>query len=178
MEQVQKLNKNRTVEKNQATRFLLPLVYASTNNKYPVYLKDGFENCYLYSDDKIVLIYNITDDIKNLDEDFNQEELFVDSIDVGNEQKVGYIFEIPEQYKEDVEKFKKGLYSQFSDDYKEQILTFWDIEKTENVFEGILYKTEIGKKFAEEENNSDDEKAEGEYWPKPNMEIEQFSNMY
>jgi len=80
--------------------------------------------------------------------------------------------------KEDVEKFKKGLYSQFSDDYKEQILTFWDIEKTENVFEGILYKTEIGKKFAEEENNSDDEKAEGEYWPKPNMEIEQFSNMY
>ena len=177
MDQINKLNKNRKVEKTQATRFMLPLVSAHSGEQFPSYLKDGFENCYLYSEDKIILVYTITDDIKNLDENFSKNKLFVDSIDIGNEQKVGYIFNIPEEYKNDMELFKEGKYSEFSDDYKQLILKFWDIAGSYNVFQGILYKTQQGKEYYEQENNSK-ETAEGEYWPKPNIEKEQFSNMY
>jgi len=177
MDQINKLNKNRKIKKTQATKFLLPLVNTNNDDKYPSYLKDGIENCYLYNDDQIIIIYEITNDTKDLDEQFSKNDLFVDSIDiVGNEQKVGYIFNIPEQHKNIIELFKEGKYSEFSDEYKQQVLSFWDIDQSENVFHGILYKTQQGKEYSEQEGEGD--KAEGEYWPKPNMEMEQFSNMY
>lgn len=178
------LNKNRKTDKTQATKFLMPLVYTSSGKKYPFYLRKGIDNCYLYSEDNvenIILVYEITDDNTDMDEKLREEDLFIDSIDIEGENMVGYIFKVPDQYREDVEMFKEGKYSRFSDELKQAILEFWDLNdesQKPNELEGVLYLNDTGRQFADHELEHRDDVAEGEYWRRPNLNTEYFHNHY
>lgn len=180
MVELNNLNKDRKIDKTQATRFLMPLVYTSNSQrKFPFYLRKGIENCYLYSDDSIILVYEITDDNTDLEEKIREDDLFVDSIDIENENKVGYIFKIPEQHIDDVKLFKEGRYSEFSEEMKSAILNFWNLgDNKNNELYGVLYQTDLGKQFGATQTEEGDEFAEGEYWMKPDLNLEQFSNHY
>jgi len=180
MQTLSNLNKGRTTEKTQATRFLMPLVSKGSDGTYLEFIKKGIDNCYLYEEDKLILVYEHTDDNISLEEKMRGNSLFEDSIDIKNENKVGYIFNVPEQYKQDLENFKQGKYSEFSKDMKDTILSFWNLDPKDetNVLYAVLNKTEIGKDYAQDQKEDNDEFEGDEVWMKPNIEIEQFSNIY
>lgn len=181
MEEINKLNKNRSVDKSQATAFLTPLLDINSDKKYPFYLQNGIENCYIYDDNHLVLVYELNDDTIRFDQtlDFDKDIDFVKSVDIKGQNKIGYVISIPERFKEDVQLFLEGKYSQFSDELKQNILSFWTLENNnDNELYGVLYKTESGKKYGENSKEEGDEFAEGEYWMKPDPKLEYFHNLY
>ena len=84
-----------------------------------------------------------------------------------------YCFKIPDKFQDDYHLFLSGKYSQFSKEAKEKILNFWDAGK-DTLLHGILYKSDIGRKFWKDRFNGDSEKwsIDAEYWFSPNMQKE------
>lgn len=176
LKQFKNLNENREVDKAQATKFLLPLISPFQGSCWDL-MRDGFENCYLYNDSKLIIVYRVTEDIKDLDEKFKSNESYIESKDVGD-NKVGYLFNIPEKHIEDVKLFKEGKYSQLSEDAKQAVLSGWDVLDDNNPLYGVLYLMDAGKRYNQEEVGEDSEVAEGEYWKKPDLSKEYFSSYY
>lgn len=176
LKQFENLNENREIDKTQATKFLLPLINPSQGSCWDL-MRDGFENCYLYNDSKLVVVYTITEDTKNLSEKFKSNESYIGSKDVGD-NKIGYLFNVPEKHIEDVKLFKEGKYSQFSEDAKQATLNSWDVQDDLNPLYGVLYLTDVGKEYGKSEMEEGDEVTKGEYWMKPDLSKEYFSSYY
>ena len=140
---------NSWYEKNKyniCTDFLLPMLF----DKKEDIITDSYENCYYYDlnypwvEDKIILIYN--SDIhekdyvklyKKLTNNKNFHSFFT-YYDNGNKEK--YVFTIPPNRKRDYKLILEGKYSQISELYKQQILSFWKLTSNSRLG-GILYKT-------------------------------------
>lgn len=178
METVDNLNKNRQVPKSKATNFVLPLLLEDGKDA-TLFVKQGFENCYLYDNDQIIVVYDITKDNADLDEKLKDHKLFVESKDVNDGNKIGYIFNIPEEYTDSIDLIMQGKYTQISDDLKQAILTFWGLDSSDNYLHGILYGTKSGKEYYDKElSDKQPETAENEYFPIPDSDVENFKNMY
>ena len=130
---------------NICTDFLVPMLY---NNKESI-ITNSFENCYIYDinypyiEDKIILVYN-----SDIHED-NYIKLYSNLIDntnyhssytfYSNGNKEKYIFTIPPKLRRDYKLILEGKYSQISETYKQQILSFWNLTINSRLG-GILYK--------------------------------------
>ena len=88
----------------------------------------------------------------------------------------GYVFvySLPTKYEEDYLKFLIGDYSKFSDDVKQKIVNFWQVDNNTLLW-GVLYKSGIRvsafyKKLLNK--NVDDLAPSAEWWAPPQIERE------
>lgn len=128
---------------NICTDFLLPMLSLKD------IITDSYENCYYYDinypyiEDKIMLVYNM--DIHD-NKYINVHNKLMNSpyfygkynyYDNGNKEK--YIFIVPPIRKRDYKLITEGRYSQISETYKQQILSYWKLTSNSRIG-GILYK--------------------------------------
>jgi len=177
MNTIDNLNKDRRVPKTSTTKYILPMIFGN-NYRSEEIIKNGFINAYLYKDDRLILVYKLSEDNIGMDKNLKENDNYVGDLDL-NKNSVGYIFQIPEEYKEDVDKLKEGLNTKISDNHKENILRFWNLDevKEDFYFRGILYGTDKGKEFYENHVDDKTKVPEGEYFEKPDIEYEKFENI-
>lgn len=164
-----------------ATRFVLPMLYSKDRNDN-FFITKNFENCYIGDANhpelgkKIFLLYNYQMTVEYVKFERKMEMLpdFNTDYDYGDERQVMYVLDIPEQFQKDFELFLLGEYSKFSNEYKLQILKFWDEKDDKSVFFGVLYANDAAR-----ENVSifdTDSCASGELWRKPVLSREIYMN--
>lgn len=138
---------------NKSKSYLLPLISDDVKLEYINELVNTYTYVEGFSDEIIGLLYNFQPDynfFKNKYQGFIIYEeylfnhpLYIDKIDVDN--KVLYIFKIPEKYSYDYNKFIRGKYSEIREENKFKILNFLTSkfkgnQKIINDIEGILFK--------------------------------------
>ena len=139
---------------NICTDFLVPMLFKNKEELLTV----SFENCYYYDinypwvEDKIILIYNSDIHENNYcklysiltkNDNFHSFFTFYDN---GNKEK--YVYTIPPNRKRDYKLILEGKYSQISELYKQQILSFWGVTSNSRLG-GILYK----RHYQQEDND-------------------------
>lgn len=136
---------------NICTDFLVPMLLEKD------ILSNSYINCYYYDvnypyiEDKIILVYNsdikdehylnIYNRLTNNSNFYNHYTYF----DNGNKEK--FVFTIPPNLKRDYKLIIEGKYSQISETYKQQILSYWKLTSNSRLG-GILYK----RHYQEEDN--------------------------
>jgi hypothetical protein len=93
--------------------------------------------------------------------------------DYSEDRQVMYVMNIPSEHAEDFKLFLEGKYSKFSDGLKAKIIKFWNLKDTESLFYGALYANEAAKKNLLSESK---DKTKGEYWDKPVLTREIYTN--
>lgn len=124
--------------------FILPML-GGVRKDY-LYNKN-YINCYLacqstYKDyDKIILSYRFSGstEFSNFESLISKHPLYSGEYEPDS-YHINYVFDIPEQHKEDYKYFLDGKYSEFTEDYKKQILSFHNFTSTGSTG-GILYKS-------------------------------------
>lgn len=139
---------------NICTDFLVPMLFKNKEE----FLTISFENCYYYDinypwvEDKIILVYNSDIHENNYcklystltkNDNFHSFFTFYDN---GNKEK--YVYTIPPNRKRDYKLILEGKYSQISELYKQQILSFWGVTSNSRLG-GILYK----RHYQQEDND-------------------------
>lgn len=136
---------------NICTDFLLPMLGIKN------IITSSYIDCYYYDinypyiEDKIILVYDL--DIKDNEyirvyttltknAYFHSRYTYYDN---GNKEK--FVFIIPPNRKRDYKLILEGRYSQISETYKQQILSYWNITSNSRLG-GILYKNH----YQEEDN--------------------------
>ena len=174
--------------KTNTTKFILPLLFDEGVNrrgqdvreydegvKHDDILTKDFKDTYITDidkqevDDYILLEYDI------LFEEYSLELLdnyIVDTYD-NNDGNIIFCLKLPDKFLDDYHKFLSGQYSQLSKEAKIRILEFWGANES-TLLHGILYKTNVGRKFWEDKLNSTSDKwsIDAEYWFSPNMKRE------
>jgi hypothetical protein len=139
------------IDLTEATKFVLPMLYTKDRTD-EFFITKNFENCYIGDRNKeelgqgIFLLYNYKVDVKFVKFERSLELIpeYQTDYDYSNENQVMFVYNIPEQFTDDFEHFKLGNFHLFSDEYKQQILKFWGIEKTNSFFYKTLYpETEV-----------------------------------
>lgn len=164
----------------EATRFVLPMLYSKDRDDN-FFITKNFESCYIGDGNhpelgkKIFLLYNYQMTVEYVKFERKIEAMpgFNTDYDYGDERQVMFVFDIPDEHKNDFQLFLAGEYSQFSDSLKEKIVKFWDIKDEESVFYGIIYPNDAVKERSESESF---DTALGEYWPKPVLSREIYMN--
>jgi len=165
-----------------ATRYVLPMLGTKDRNDN-FFITKNFENCFIGDENhpelgkKIFLLYEylMSADYVKFERKIELIPEFSTDYDYAGERQVMYVFDIPDEHKQDFQYFLKGEYTKFSDELKEKILRFWDMKKVkENIFYGSLYATDYIKEFQKDKDTSNF--AEGEYWPKPVLTREIYMN--
>lgn len=141
-------NRLKELELTQATKFVLPMLYTKDRND-EFFITKQFKNCYIGDNNReelgqgIFLLYKYKTDVSFIKFERSLELIpeYNTDYDYSAENEVMFVYDIPEDQKENFELYKKGEYHLFSDDFKKQILSFWGIEGTNNPFYEILYPT-------------------------------------
>ena len=115
---------------NKSKTYLLPLIAPLIGIEKKFF--DNVDNTYLINDgDDYIDCFFITHDFEFKNPEFTayehrliNNELFQKSIDLPNNQ-VLYIFKFPKEYLHEYRSFIDGRYSEFKEDAKQQILSFW-----------------------------------------------------
>jgi hypothetical protein len=161
----------------KAHTFVLPM--CSLNNRL---LSDNFINSYIL-DDYLVLVftkpegehYNYSKFINyiSFNENFIRSELVED-------EEVFY-FKIPQYYLDDYEKFKQGLYSKFSDGFKELLIKHYgrvSIKENHTVtVYNTIYPQEFKRKQIAEHYNVDLNYVPEEVLDIPNLSFETYKSI-
>lgn len=162
------------------TRFVLPMLGSKDRNDN-FFITKNFENCFVGDENhpelgkKIFLLYEylMSGEYVKFEHKLELIPEFSSDYDYAGERQVMYIFDIPDEHKEDFQHFLKGEYTKFSNGLKEKILHFWGIEKVkENKLSDALYAT--SKETTEQKDT--DKFVVGEHWPKPVLEQEIYMN--
>lgn len=165
---------------NKTTTFLLPILFP--NSIHDEIFSNYFKQAYIgLLDDEmptssIVLEFddnNITPDVI---EDFLKDlDPQADLIEI----KDNLVFlDLNKPYQHDAyDLFLRGKYSEFNEDIKKEILSFWK-EEDEGLLYGILHnKSEIVDKYTPYLNKDiigDMKETNGESWPMPNLFADEF----
>ena len=117
------------MDRNFSYTYILPLLCEQVDLKVKIlnhvtntYLKTSKHN----EDGKLFIMCKFdygSRDFAMLESLLTNNDLFVDSYDVGN--KILYEFNLPEDYIKEQKLFMEGKYSEFGDDVKDLILQFW-----------------------------------------------------
>ncbi len=177
--------------RTQSTRFLMPLLYnVKLTKDVKTFVFDSkffankwFINCYLVDEGQIAkentiyLAYEIviSEEFEEFEEHLISHPSYVSNNNYDNKIVV-YTFEIPLVYEREINLFKEGLYSEFSDRYKKEILYFWGHDFSDNnVMYSILFKTELVlNEVMRTQVEPLSTKESSEYWPRPNINDETF----
>ena len=128
------------VKKNYTFRFLFPMIPLKDKDL----VTEQYRSIHLGTgeyEDKLVVTYLPSNDIEFAEVDTKIGTVANLNTDKDLEDgRIAYVFDIPEKYKGEIELFKQGKYSEFSIDYKTQLLDFWGLNREDDPFYGILYK--------------------------------------
>ena len=136
---------------NICTDFLVPMLLEKD------IISNSYINCYYYDinypyvEDKIILVYDA--DVEDKDylsiytkltnnSNFHSYYTYFDN---GNKEK--FVFTVPPSLKRDYKLIIEGKYSQTSETYKQQVLSYWKLTSHSRLG-GILYK----RHYQEEDN--------------------------
>ena len=141
-------NRLKELELTQATKFVLPMLYTKDRND-EFFITKQFENCYIGDTNReelgqgIFLLYKYKTESSFIKFERSLELIPEYSIDYdySDHRQVMFVFDIPEEQKENFEKFKRGEYHLFSDEFKKQVLSFWGIKGSDNAFYELLNPT-------------------------------------
>jgi hypothetical protein len=143
----------------------------STNNLYGVFIND-VDKVHMY--DCIILTYNYSENFSYI-----LDSLLIDHPEyVGSyfpsTNKINYIFNIPEEYKEDYYNILNGDYSKLSKEYIDNTISFWIDESTDTkkniIYNIFVYNENLKEIYKQYKRN----KEEHEIWFKPILESELF----
>ena len=155
------------------TKFILPLLFEK-DIKYNRILDEFFVNAFIA-------------DMANKDNDDKIHLLFADYPSLAFQKLLpepiteyrydeGYVlvYSLPIKYEEDYLKFLIGDYSKFSDDVKQKIVNFWEVDNNTLLW-GVLYKSGVRvsafyKKLLNKD--VDDLAPSAEWWAPPQIERE------
>ena len=159
------------------TRFILPLLFDEDVSRDRIITKD-FKNTYVADidnqdvDDYILVRYEYPYDSPDEYYYFDEEYYGYKKVYEKDGDFI-YCFKLPDKFQDDYHLFLTGAYSKFSKEAKKRILNFWDANE-DTLLHGILYKSEVGRKFWEDRFNESSEKwsVDTEYWFSPNMQKE------
>lgn len=150
------------LQHNDTTKFLLPILFPHIT--HIELFTEEFEQAYIGKlddeqfDDTIILKCNESYDLSYIEENCIGKLLSSD--------ETLLVFDLPEDIKEEYEKFLNGEYSQFSERSKKDILNFWDTDE-DSLLYTILYpekrkdQPEILKQFGTD--------TKPELWGPPNI---------
>lgn len=178
-------------QKTQAFRFVLPMLADYTYNddfspnNFKFFKRDSLINVYIGDDnepkysDKILLYYKYDHSIDYLTFDRKLELLptYLTKYEYGGSTM--YVFDVPDEFKDDFEHFKVGKYSKFSIAYKKQILDFYGLKGKDNYIYSILFKTDLIDDYLKEAHGITKEQIgnKNEYWFKPDIDNEYFDEI-
>lgn len=162
------------IKKSTLSCFILPLLSINTS-----LIKNNLNKCYLYkmdNEDLVALVFQEDIEIE-LIERLELIPYFLTSFE-SNSYMI-FLFEIPREFKKDLELLKIGKYSFISNEAKYKILqaslseeNFKNLDKMKSTrLYGILFKTKILRKHWEETLGVEINK-ENELWEMPDMEKE------
>ena len=147
--------------KTNTTKFILPMI-VKDGIKFNKIFEKGFVDSYIGDlnkpeyDDKILIIRNEP----YVDLEHYSEDIYISTcIDVyliNNDNTVEhtYVHEIPFERMDDYGKFLQNKVYEFSEEYKQRLLSFWNINK-DSIYYCILYNDRKGilKKLEEQNKN-------------------------
>lgn len=140
-----KEERKRTIKSNKSLYFLLPMlkiVYTSNrNNIINTYIGDKLNKPKLDNFHLFLLV-------KQEDEKLLNTNTYIEhySVDEGSM----YVYKIPTEFEEDYLKFILGQYSQFSVEYKQQIINLLPSPYQSNNIFKIIMKTDDARKVIED----------------------------
>jgi hypothetical protein len=173
------------VPQTKSTIFILPML----GGKRQDYLFDkNFINCYLADEvsfkdySKIILSYRFSGHSSfDMFEKTVSAHPYYEAEYEPDGYHVNYVFSIPKEYEEDYKLFIDGRYSEFSDDYKKQILKFHSFKKDGSTG-GILYKSKERREVVLESlyDRADRNQfpADAELYSRPKLHEETFLSKY
>lgn len=164
--------------KTMTSQFIMPLLFK--NIKFNEILPEfnEFVNAYIADfdkpnyDNKVILVFNKKQ--KQLP-DFNMVDKYTKK--VKDDEIFAYVYEMSDDLNENYTLWLLGKYSQFTDEAKKIIMTFWQADETTLLY-GVLYKDgEPIKKFHKEHtgkksSTSKIKDPDEEYWPSPSLNKE------
>lgn len=167
-------------EKNYSRMFLLPMV--GLNYKL---LPSNFVNSYILDDYKVVVVYDTTEELDSFFNDhivtiktYNNYLIHIEPLD---DELVLY-FQVPDHYKEDYDKFLRGEYSKFSNDYKTLLTIAYGRKsrKTDHLvteYDVIIpldFKRKQIASYLSTDNSEVNYQDIKEVWSKPDLDKEKF----
>jgi len=128
--------------RNKSFTYILPMM-----SLYMDIVKENLLNTFIYSIDKpeyknhLFFLYKFSGNKKFLEyEDYlENQELFQHSYDPDKFHTM-YCFKIPDSHKDIYNKFLKGRYSEFPQDYKVHIFKYHDIKSPDHRVAQVLFK--------------------------------------
>lgn len=136
-----------TMKRTKASFFVTPVL--KENREYFRW-NQYFVNTFLSEDyERLMLLYRFfnVDNYKEFELSLTKNPLFSRLIEY-DFQHTAVEFKIPEDRKEDIQKFVQGLYSQMSNSYKAAILTFHGL-KNDTLIGKVLFKADDRRKQLE-----------------------------
>jgi hypothetical protein len=117
--------------KKKAKNFILPMIGIPIV-QYDPYIIDC--NIIIDGFPKIVVIFDNIDDepLKMLIYKLQSDYLFMDCEYGDDNKEIVLYFDVPKEFKSDFEKFIKGSYSEFSDEYKNRLTSYFGKETCED----------------------------------------------
>ena len=160
-------------KKNKSSEFILPML---GGNKKLFFYNSLLLNCYIgTTEDKncIVAVYKDSNSLlfNKFERAIIRLKSFVKAYDVDN--YIVFIFSIPKHHKKNYKKFIDGKYSEFSLEYKLQILDFHN-QEIDDRLGTIVFKSEHRRQEMEEVLDAEISK-DSELYSVPNIEEEIFN---
>lgn len=161
------------LNKTHTTKFILPMVFED-DVRYDKILTDEFVNAYIAdmdvpdSDNSIIVVQRgdfipkVTNAVLR---DFYTKE---DDTEV-------LVYDVPEKWAEDYFQFMIGSYTDFSEEYKERLLHFWDNDSDSELYK-VLYKILPDNKVELELEHDIDFDSLDQLYPEPTIVNEIYNN--
>ena len=167
------------LNKTHTTKFVLPMIF-DNNVKYDKILTEGFKNAYIAdvdnpdSDSSIVLLHNNPMIPKLV---LEQPKQSYESTPIEEDSMIYTIevYGVPEEWAEDYYQFMSGSYTNFSEEYKQRLLHFWDKDEDSELYK-ILHRILPNNHVELTLEKDIDFDALDELYPPPNIINEIYDN--
>jgi len=139
------IKEKRIIKSNKSVYFVLPMLRIMS-----AYYRHNLLNCYLSDNKNRPNIYNyhIFMLVKKEDEKLLNMPTYREHYEV--DEGIMYVFRVPEEFEEDYLKFILGQYSQFSAEYKTQLIKLLPAPHTMRSEFKVIMKTDDAKAIIEE----------------------------
>lgn len=136
----------------KSTGFILSMLGRSK-----AYYGQSFINCYLGDGERpeynkhLFLLFNFSNDSQFawIDKQLESHSELIERYDVEGGEGVMFVFKVPEEYEKDLQRFKKGKYSELSQKLKQETLKLNDLGPDSNVFSAYTKGKKLKRYWAE-----------------------------
>lgn len=149
----------RTGKLTKSSTYLFPLITMPNEDERYYCYSSYLENCYLYhqdfpdlNDDKHLFVQYRFFDTRNyklLESIIFENKNFIKTYEPNNQFTI-YIFEIPKQYHQDIQRFLEGKYSQISQNGKKAIVKFHELKERSSLVQILTKDSKLREQLEED----------------------------